>query len=128
MSNPAATRFTPILRLRSVFGPGEMMGPGKADLLDGIARTGSIAAAGRAMDMSGKRAWSLVATINTTESTRCGPKGGGAVLTAAGAAVLHRYRQILSQSVAANSAGLADLAALRADSAAENPAGKLRLP
>jgi ABC-type molybdate transport system substrate-binding protein len=47
----------PRLRIRIVFGEHEMMGPGKADLLDAIARSGSIAAAGRDMGMSYKRAW-----------------------------------------------------------------------
>lgn len=40
------------------------MGPGKADLLDAIAREGSISAAARAMDMSYRRAWLLVDTMN----------------------------------------------------------------
>ena len=120
----------PTLRLRIVFGPGEMMGPGKADLLEGIARTGSIAAAGRAMAMSYKRAWMLVETMNATfrqplvDSTRGGPKGGGAVLTAAGATVVQLYRQIEAQAVAANAAGLAELAALLADAASDIPGGK----
>ena len=34
----------PVLRLRVVFGPAGMIGPGKAELLERIARTGSIAA------------------------------------------------------------------------------------
>ena len=36
------------------------MGPGRADLLEGIAETGSIAEAAKRMGMSYKRAWSLV--------------------------------------------------------------------
>ena len=40
------------------------IGPGKADLLEGIRDTGSIAAAGRRMKMSYKRAWSLVEAMN----------------------------------------------------------------
>ncbi|MFY8195818.1 MAG: winged helix-turn-helix domain-containing protein, partial [Novosphingobium sp.] len=40
------------------------MGPGKADLLEAIAREGSISAAARAMDMSYRRAWLLVDTMN----------------------------------------------------------------
>ena len=41
------------------------LGPGKADILEGIAKAGSIAAAGRRMKMSYKRAWSLVETLNS---------------------------------------------------------------
>ena len=40
------------------------MGPGKADLLEAIARTGSISAAGRALGMSYRRAWLLVDAMN----------------------------------------------------------------
>ena len=51
------------LKLRILF-DGAMIGPGKAALLDGIAATGSIAAAGRQMQMSYKRAWMLVEEMN----------------------------------------------------------------
>ena len=74
----------PDLRLRLVFRPGEMVGPGKAELLERIDQTGSIAAAGRAMGMSYKRAWMLVETMNAmfrdpvVISTRGGAQGGGA--------------------------------------------------
>ena len=52
------------LRLRVHFAPDIVLGPGKADLLDGIRETGSISAAGRRMDMSYRRAWNLVDTLN----------------------------------------------------------------
>ena len=54
----------PRYRIRIVFGPEEMIGPGKAELLERIAATGSIAAAGREMGMSYKRAWQLVEVLN----------------------------------------------------------------
>lgn len=75
-----------------------MIGPGKAELLERIERCGSIAAAGREMGMSYKRAWDLVNTMNAifvaplVESTRGGPRGGGAVLTQDGRDVLELYR------------------------------------
>ena len=77
-----------------------MLGPGKADLLESIRETGSIAAAGRAMSMSYKRAWSLVEEMNAAfrdplvDSTRGGPAGGGARLTEAGETVLAHYRKL----------------------------------
>ena len=40
------------------------IGPGKIQLLENIHACGSISAAGRAMDMSYKRAWDLVDGIN----------------------------------------------------------------
>lgn len=88
----------PRLRIRIVFGDAEMIGPGKAELLERIDRTGSIAAAGREMNMSYKRAWQLIGTLNgmfkepLVESSRGGPGGGGAVLTDNGRNVLNLYR------------------------------------
>lgn len=90
----------PQTRIRVHFGPKDMMGPGKADLLERITETGSIAAAGREMGMSYKRAWQLVETMNAmfrapvVESTRGGSKGGGAVVTATGHAVLTEFRAL----------------------------------
>ena len=74
------------------------IGPGRADLLEGIAETGSISAAGKRMDMSYKRAWSLVQALNEgwgsplVETSRGGAGQGGATLTADGEFVLARYR------------------------------------
>lgn len=88
----------PRFRIRVVFGPDEMMGPGKAELLERIHSTGSISAAGREMGMSYKRAWQLVDTMNAmfrqplVNSSRGGARGGGATLTDAGLAVLAEYR------------------------------------
>ena len=90
----------PRLRLRIFFGDDVMLGPGKADLLEHIRETGSIAAAGRSMKMSYKRAWSLVEEMNRSyreplvDSSRGGTKGGGASLTQAGESVLAHYRRI----------------------------------
>ena len=94
-----------------------MLGPGKADLLERIGETGSIAAAGRSLGMSYKRAWSLVEEMNAAfrdplvRSARGGARGGGARLTEAGDAVLSHYRKI--EEIAAE-AGAARIGALRA--------------
>ncbi len=76
------------------------IGPGKADLLAAIAETGSIAAAGRRLDMSYRRAWLLVETMNRcfrsplVEAAKGGARGGGARLSPLGAEVLERYRRM----------------------------------
>lgn len=107
----------PRFRLRVVFGPDEMMGPGKAELLEHIAATGSIAAAGREMRMSYKRAWQLVETMNAmfehplVHSSRGGAAGGGATLTESGQAVLAEYRAL---EEAARHAGADHVARLQA--------------
>ena len=106
----------PILRIRIVFGDDGMIGPGKAELLERIDRCGSIAAAGREMGMSYKRAWQLIGTLNAmfreplVDSTRGGPGGGGAVLTEVGRKVLELYRAF---EVDAAQAGTKHLDALR---------------
>jgi molybdate transport system regulatory protein len=74
------------------------MGPGKADLLDAIRAHGSISAAGRAMEMSYRRAWLLVDTMNRCwkeplVATAPGVShGGGARVTQFGEKVLAHYR------------------------------------
>lgn len=106
----------PRIRLRVVFDDGVMVGPGKADLLQGIRETGSIAAAGRRMRMSYKRAWMLVETMNAAfrepvvDSTRGGARGGGARLTPTGEAVLVHYRRLEARAAAA---GADEIAAMR---------------
>jgi molybdate transport system regulatory protein len=102
------------LKLRILF-DGAMLGPGKAELLQRIAETGSIAAAGRQMAMSYKRAWMLVEELNVAfaaplvVSARGGPGGGGAQLTATGAEVLRLYREAVASAEAAASDPVAAL-------------------
>ncbi len=106
----------PGARLRVVIGGRAAMGPGKADLLQGIRDTGSIAAAGRGMRMSYKRAWQMVERMNMNfgaplvTTAKGGKQGGGAVLTELGEAVLAHYRRMeaLTDSAIAD-----ELAALR---------------
>jgi molybdate transport system regulatory protein len=111
----------PVLRIRIVFGDAEMLGPGKAELLERIDLCGSIAAAGRAMGMSYKRAWELVGTLNAmfreplVDSTRGGPGGGGAVLTEAGRTVLTLYRAFERDAAEGGAARLQALQALLRD-------------
>lgn len=79
------------------------IGPGKADLLEAIARDGSISAAGRALGMSYRRTWLLVDSMNRcwrdrlVETTAGGGKARGARLTDTGRAVLSAYRSLESR-------------------------------
>lgn len=125
MSAPADS---PRFRLRLVFGPEEWMGPGKAELLEHIERTGSISAAGRAMGMSYKRAWQLVETMNAmfraplVHSSRGGAKGGGAVLTDAGQAVLAEFRALETTAQTAGADHIQRLQGMLADMSEKNNA------
>lgn len=98
--------LTPTLRL----------GPGKAELLDRIAETGSISAAAKAMDMSYRRAWLLLDEMNThfrepvvakSKGGRGG--GGGATLTPWGETVRELFREIEAKSQQAAAGALAKL-------------------
>jgi molybdate transport system regulatory protein len=123
------TRY-PRLRLRVLLAPGLWLGPGKADLLEGIAETGSISAAGRQMGMSYKRAWGLVEGLNSmfaeplVAASRGGAAHGGAGLTPLGAEVLALYRRMESASLAATGAELDRIARLSAQQQADMPDGK----
>lgn len=92
------------------------VGPGRADLLEHIADTGSISEAARRMKMSYKRAWSLVQALNEgwgaplVETARGGAGQGGATLSRAGRDVLARYR---SMEEATRAAIASDVASLR---------------
>ncbi len=93
--------------LRVTFSDAFYMGPGRADLMQGIAETGSISAAGKRMGMSYKRAWSLVQALNEgwgtalVEASRGGAAQGGASLTADGQFVLAHYRAMQEATRAA---------------------------
>nr|ART89771.1 DNA-binding domain of ModE [uncultured bacterium] len=76
------------------------IGPGKADVLQAIAETGSIAESGRRLGMSYQRVWSLVRAMNgdfiepLVLTQRGGSAGGGAALTSTGKEALSIYRAI----------------------------------
>jgi len=96
--------------------PGDLaLGPGKIRLLELIAETGSISAAGRAMRMSYRRAWMLVDELNRmfreplVAAKPGGVHGGGAHLTSAGGDVVRRYRAIESDITVNSSANIAAL-------------------
>jgi molybdate transport system regulatory protein len=88
------------LSIRLDLASGVRIGPGKVAVLEEIARSGSISAAGRALRMSYRRTWELVEDLNrnlgtpVVETAAGGSGGGGAVLTRAGKAIVERYRAI----------------------------------
>jgi len=94
-------------KIRILIGAVVAIGPGKADLLAAIVRTGSISAAAREMGMSYRRAWLLVEAMNAAfrqplvETLTGGEGGGGARITPLGEEVLRRYRVMESRAARA---------------------------
>lgn len=88
------------LRLRVDFQGADSVGPGKIRLLEMVRETGSIAAAGRTMEMSYRRAWLLIDALNRSfrepvVATKLGGRaGGGAELTRFGEELVARYRDM----------------------------------
>ena len=114
-------------RLRILFGHAIQLGPGKAELLELIAETGSISAAARRMNMSYRRAWLLVDTMNQcfrsplVETATGGKGGGGARITDHGLTILNRYREMERKADAACAADMAAIIAELVDSPPDNP-------
>lgn len=124
--NPPAGEPRLSVKIRILFGPVISLGPGKADLLEAIERTGSIAAAGRSMNMSYRRAWSLVNEMNRSfrsplvEAIKGGRHGGGARVTPLGREVLKRYRRLCAAAQRVAEAHMEGLRSLMADAPPEN--------
>ncbi|MGE6741094.1 winged helix-turn-helix domain-containing protein [Allorhizobium pseudoryzae] len=122
------TETQPIrLVLRLDLPPGSRLGRGKIELLEHIRETGSISAAGRAMDMSYRRAWLLVDALNqmfeepAVEPQRGGKQGGGAQLTPFGDLLITRFRQMEQKAAAAMQADIDWLETRRRQAAGKPP-------
>ena len=90
------------VRFRVDFGNRCSVGIGKIELLEGIARTGSLSQAARDMRMSYRRAWLLLEDMNlsfdhpVTHASVGGRGGGGVVLTSFGTGLVSGYRRLES--------------------------------
>ncbi len=104
-----------LARLRVVEDGTIVLGPGKADLLEALARTGSIRDAAEELGMSYMRAWTLIRLMNErfreplVEAIRGGSRHGGATLTPAGRAVLRLYRRMSTASARASAPAFREL-------------------
>ncbi len=116
---PAQAQESP--RLRVLLGAAIAIGPGKADLLDAIAASGSISAAAKRMGMSYRRAWLLVDTMNrcfrepVLAAAPGGKGGGGATVTPFGEDVLARYDRMQRTAEDSVRDDIAEFAELLAD-------------
>ncbi|MBR1187926.1 winged helix-turn-helix domain-containing protein [Bradyrhizobium sp. AUGA SZCCT0240] len=122
----SSAKSLPSLSVRIDLDANARIGPGKIQLLENIQTCGSISAAGRAMEMSYKRAWDLVDEINricrqaAVERQTGGKNGGGAVLTSFGISLVKRYRKIERNAA---SAARKELQALRSEIGRKKRAG-----
>jgi molybdate transport system regulatory protein len=92
-------------RFRILYGSEIAIGPGKADLLKQIHKTGSISHAAKNLGMSNMRAWELLQTMNhcfrkpLVSALRGGKKRGGTRLTPTGILILKTYKQLENKSL-----------------------------
>ena len=106
------------LTIRLDFELGRRLGAGKVALLELIDKTGSISAAGRAHQMSYRRAWLLVDELNQLFATPVvaahhgGARGGGAALTDQGRRIVALYRDAEAKMRAARNARSTPLSAI----------------
>jgi molybdate transport system regulatory protein len=114
----SVSKLLPSLSVRIDLDPESRIGPGKIRLLESIDTCGSISAAGRALEMSYKRAWDLVDEVNricghaAVERQTGGKNGGGAILTPFGRSLVECYRMVERD---ATKAARKHLMALKAD-------------
>ena len=109
-------KYRLLARLRIVDGEDTIiLGPGKADLLEALERSGSIRDAAAELGMSYMRAWTLIRIMNErfreplVEAARGGSRRGGAKLTPAGRAVLRLYRRMAKASERASAPAFREL-------------------
>lgn len=102
-----SSRIQGPVSLRLKFHDQARLGPGKIALLEAVRTTGSVTAAGATMDMSARRAWLLLDSLNrafttplvTTDEQQ--PGQAEAQLTPLGEAVVKAYRAVEQDTVSA---------------------------
>lgn len=106
------------MHLRIDFGDERSIGPGKIRLLELIKETGSISAAGRALEMSYRQAWLLVDELNqmfrepVIVAQTGGGGGGGTIVTETGNDIVRLYREMERRAYGASMAEIRSLARL----------------
>lgn len=114
---PTPSEPSMILKIRILHEDLFAFGPGKAALLDAIARHQSISGAGREMGLSYSKTRRLVDEMNLSfrsplvETSRGGSERGGAAVTEAGRRVLEAFRGMEAKAQEAVQEGFRELAA-----------------
>jgi molybdate transport system regulatory protein len=94
------------IKIRIDFDNAHAVGPGKIALLERMRDCGSLSQAARELDMSYRRAWQLLDSLNTSFNepvivTSIGGKGGGgSEITKLGLALIDAYRALEKEMTA----------------------------
>jgi molybdate transport system regulatory protein len=94
---------TPSIRFRIDFAENSHIGPGKIALLEAIGSCGSLSEAARGMNLSYRRAWLLLDSLNNcfdkpvSINSVGGARGGGVVITDFGLSLIRCYRELESE-------------------------------
>lgn len=98
LKNSSSYKISGMLRIT---GPDEpFLGPGRIELMERIAATGSINKAAKEMGMSYKKAWMMVQSLNRQATTPLiitqtgGEQGGGAQLSTAAQELMQAYQAL----------------------------------
>lgn len=103
------------LSIRVQFDNGAALGPGKVQLMEQVAETGSIRKAATRMRMSYRKAWLLLNDLKTAfglpvvTTATGGRTGGGAVLTPFGKSLVNEYRDLEARATKAAAPQIAAL-------------------
>jgi molybdate transport system regulatory protein len=117
------------VRFRVDFGNQCSIGIGKISLLEAIGRSRSLSQAARDMDMSYRRAWLLIDSMNTgfdtavISATVGGSGGGGAQLTSFGRELIQAYRELEGRIVSLTSERMSEIGAHVTAPLRRSPAG-----
>ena len=100
LSNPNEINITGAIWIERQDGSERFLGKGRIQLLEFIIEHGSISKAAKAMEMSYKRAWDLVNSMNSQALqpfviTQTGGKsGGGTIVTVEGLQAIEDYKAL----------------------------------
>jgi molybdate transport system regulatory protein len=118
------------LSIRVQFDNGSALGPGKVQLMEQVAETGSIRKAATRMRMSYRKAWLLLNDLKEAFGTPVvttatgGRTGGGAVLTPFGKSLVNEYRALEARATRAAAPQIAALDRAGGEKAAGKAAKK----